>query len=345
MISANAIDGVRIDGNANPATTGNLVIGNLVGLDATGSVDRGNGGYGINVFDGAIATVIGGATPADGNVISGNGSVGEAGLRVDGVATAGTVIRHNRIGADGTGATAIANDGAGVIVSDAPGTDVFDNLISGNVGDGVRVTGPGAATTEVYRNLIGVDQAGTAAIGNGGDGIQVDGGASGTRVGGVGDGNVIGANTEHGIKLEDVTGTRIEANHIGTDGGATIDLGNGWVGITTVGSGAGTTTIGGIGAGEGNVIANNAVGVAIQTGSGHHMLGNSILANDGLGLDLGADGVTANDAGDGDTGPNGLLNFPEIENVQRVAGEPARRLHHRRRRRRLPHRAVRQHHR
>lgn len=52
---------------------------------------------------------------------------------------------------------------------------------------------------------------------------------------------------------------------------------------------------------------------------GHRISGNAIYSNGssnlGLGIDLGADGVTRNDAGDGDTGPNGLQNFPELTSV------------------------------
>ena len=41
----------------------------------------------------------------------------------------------------------------------------------------------------------------------------------------------------------------------------------------------------------------------------------SIYDNDGLGIDLGGDGVTANDPGDADEGPNDLLNYPEFTNI------------------------------
>src|SRR5262249_1482087 len=75
--------------------------------------------------------------------------------------------------------------------------------------------------------------------------------------------------------------------------------------------------------GVGNVIAfNGGAGVVVgtdtahgflatQAGTGNAVLGNSIFANAGLGIDLGnADGVTPNDPGDADTGPNNFQNFP-----------------------------------
>ena len=50
------------------------------------------------------------------------------------------------------------------------------------------------------------------------------------------------------------------------------------------------------------------------------MISNSIFSNGGLGIDLAVDGVTANDLGDGDTGPNGLLNFPVITSAVESGG-------------------------
>jgi hypothetical protein len=42
---------------------------------------------------------------------------------------------------------------------------------------------------------------------------------------------------------------------------------------------------------------------------------NLIYNNNDLGIDLGPNGVTTNDIGDGDSGPNDLLNYPEIDSV------------------------------
>src|SRR5262249_11036558 len=76
---------------------------------------------------------------------------------------------------------------------------------------------------------------------------------------------------------------------------------------------------GGTAPGAGNRIAFN-TGPGVQFGSnagpGNAILGNTIFANSKLGIDLGDDGVTANDPVndplDADAGPNGLQNFPVL---------------------------------
>ncbi|MCA9067122.1 MAG: right-handed parallel beta-helix repeat-containing protein, partial [Planctomycetaceae bacterium] len=57
-------------------------------------------------------------------------------------------------------------------------------------------------------------------------------------------------------------------------------------------------------------------GVLIEsTSTSNSLLQNSIYANAGLAIDLGPDGVTANDALDADTGANNLQNFPVLTNA------------------------------
>lgn len=117
-----------------------------------------------------------------------------------------------------------------------------------------------------------------------------------------------------GIYLNGSNNNTLQGNHIGVtpSGAARANTG---AGILL--NAASSNLIGGTASGEGNLIANNGGdGIAITgaTSLTNTILGNSIHTNTGLGIDLGNDGVTANDAGDTDSGPNDLLNFPEVQN-------------------------------
>ena len=86
-------------------------------------------------------------------------------------------------------------------------------------------------------------------------------------------------------------------------------------------------TIGGTAAGAGNVIADNGqAGVAVVDNfngptTGVEILSNSIYANQGLGIDLGDDGVTPNHPGGPVYGPNNLQNYPVLTSAVVASGK------------------------
>ncbi len=194
------------------------------------------------------------------------------------------------------------------------------NIISATTDDGVGITGAGSINNLVAGNFIGTDITGNLALGSDA-GVRLLSGANTNTIGGVGAaGNVIaGANTVN-IILTDAPDNTIQGNLIGTNAGGSGPISAAAKrGIRIVRSD--DTLIGGVLAGEGNVIAyHTEVGVRLDAdaGSGISVLGNAIFSNDdvapgtGLGIDLGDDGVTANDLNDLDTGANDLQNFPVL---------------------------------
>ncbi|MEK7829695.1 MAG: hypothetical protein AAB401_01340, partial [Acidobacteriota bacterium] len=131
------------------------------------------------------------------------------------------------------------------------------------------------------------------------------------------DRNIISGNALSGIEINSQLGTpvsnAINNNIIGTNAANAVGLGNSQNGILL--DGAQATTIGGTGAA--NTIAfNGGAGVSLVTGGvSNRITGNSIHSNTGLGIDLGTTGVTPNDSGDVDNGPNELQNFPTIVSI------------------------------
>ena len=118
--------------------------------------------------------------------------------------------------------------------------------------------------------------------------------------------------SDHGLVLDTGGQNLILGNFLGADLAGVINSGNGNDGIRIT-NGAAQNIIGGLGVQENNVIAfNGGAGINLLSGSENTIRGNTIYSNTNLGLDLNDDGVTANDPGDSDLGPNLGLNFPLI---------------------------------
>jgi len=262
VISGNGNSGILISASFPPPTGAVTIMGNIIGLDASGSEALGNLESAINNDGGNRTgiTTIGGTAPGAGNVISAN--------RYGGIfnSASGTVIQGNLIGTDASGILNRGNGGAGIVSID-------------NRSNGASVVIGGSVPSA--RNVIS---------GNGGRGIEI-GGEGGT----------------------------IQGNLIGTQVDGVSPLGNAESGVAIQNCSA---TLGGLSAGQGNTIAYNGYagvfvyGVALQVS----ILRNSIFANGWLGIDLSLDGVTSNDAGDADTGPNNLQNFPVLTSVTSSGG-------------------------
>ena len=295
MINAWGI-GILLQTNGN-----NVVQGNYLGLDATGNVPPGN--YPLNTCDGGPL---------------GNG--------------AGVVIRsaNNLIGGTTAGAgnvvTSRGQNSVGIVIQELSVNTATDNIVQGNL-IGTNAAGT-AVPQDPYINTLALVQIITA---------------SRNTIGGTtpNAGNLISGSHRIGILLEG-DDNLVQGNLIGTQIDGISPLGNRESGITIGGFGFSSlgknNTIGGTASGAANVIAFN--GSSFYSGvsvcpyanscptpppTGNAILGNSIFSHARLGIDLGsptsgADGVTPNDAGDADTGPNNLQNYPVLTAVTSVTG-------------------------
>ncbi|MGB3541501.1 Calx-beta domain-containing protein, partial [Rubrivirga sp.] len=330
-----------------------VIEGNHIGTDASGTQRLGNV-FGVSIFspDARVGTDGDGQNDAgERNVISGNNA---SGVSV-GTGAGGTVIAGNYIGIAADGQSRLGNTNFGVFglfTSDVlVGTDgdgqndaAERNVIAANFGEGIRLQD--AARVVIAGNYIGTDATGLNGRGNSSGsngGIYATSNSPDLRVGTDGDGendaaerNVIAANGGTGVRLrgtpDDPTPNAVIAgNYIGVAADGETELGNAGAGVLV--EGARGARVGGTGANEGNTIANNRdQGVSVtffeQGGSSQDgsasVLGNAIFDNGDLGIDLegGTEddaGVTANDAGDVDDGPNDLQNYPVITAVTPAA--------------------------
>ena len=230
----------------------------------------------------------------------------------------GHVVAGNHIGGQVNGVT-LAPVGYGVVI--APGVhDVtvggdytnfgLRNIIGEALNDGIRIDGSGVSAgpahdNSVIDNYIGIGFSGSQNSfnrGNGANGIFVAGYNSDIER------NYIEFNATHGIRLTgaDAHNTMIADNFIGYLSGRT-DAGNG-VGVQ-IDSGSSDNAI------DFNSIFDNiGAGVQVLDASVHNSLfDNQLVANGGLALDLGGDGVTPNDNDSLGSGlPNRGQNFPVL---------------------------------
>lgn len=313
-VSGNTSAGVAVQrGSFAAAPVGVVIEGNRIGTDGTGALALPNGN-GVTVSGGAGSVLIGGRTAAAANTISGNRF---AGILIASSSPGGTRIEGNRIGLNATGTAALPNQTVGVQISSARnntvgGTDAgVRNVISGNLRGGVTISGATATGNVVAGNWIGLSGDGTRALGNGQFAVQLVE-APDNIVGGVGlsAANTISGNSG-GLYIQQSPRTIVFGNRFGVGGTGAGRLPNGGSAVTVFQSN--DTQIGALTASEGNRFAFHLSSPAVQVlqSTGVAVLSNTFDRN-GMGIDLGGDGPTANDPDDPDAGANRLMNTPVI---------------------------------
>jgi CSLREA domain-containing protein len=310
----------------------NHISGNFIGTNAAGTYNadiKVNYANGVHISGGATNNVIGGTSPAERNVLSGNSNHG-VGLYTDG--TDGNVIVGNIIGLNPSGNGRLTNKSHGVDINNGASFNIIGgtapgerNVISGNTREGVEVSHGGSTVGEVtgnqiIGNFIGTDVTGERApaySSNGNWGVHLQDSVEAN----VAAYNVIGNNGGGGSTGEDGGG-------IGIGGKMSRDnqVHNNLIGISPGGAAIPNSNVGvkvdhyakGNQIGPNNVIANNPIGVHIKHAEAdfNTITRNSIYNNSGLGIDLDPVGaVNGNDLDDADTGSNEQLNFPVIESA------------------------------
>lgn len=286
-------NGINLYENGN-----NIVKGNYIGANI---IDYYNSnGNGIYIY--SSDNLIGGVTPADRNIISGNGE----GIRIENTSE-GTPpgwgrnrIIGNYIGLDQTGEAPLGNDGYGITISDSPDniiggpTEGERNIISAN-NDGIVIAYPKYDNTlgnRIEGNYIGTNAKGTKIVGAQ-RGIRID--TRGNIIGGekTGTGNLIsggGTGIELGSSAADNV---IQGNFIGTDISGYSGLHNG-IGISI--EGGKNNLIGGYKEGQGNLISGNInEGILVRwhsdTSPENNIIAGNYIGTDKSGLDSLGNGV------------------------------------------------------
>lgn len=292
-------DPVIINGYSQPGATANTLNG---ANDAVLKIQL----YGLTAPAGTNGLVISaGGTTVKGLIISYFKGAG-IWLRTGGSNT----IEGNWIGI-GPNGIADQGNGRGILLTHGTSLNTLGsstpagaNLISGNTAEGIRLDMHGGSSDRnvVLNSIIGQDKGNQNAVPNG-TGILV-----------LSKRNTIGrANANQFLQISSNAASGIEIRGPGAVknivGSSSISE-NGTYGVW-IHEGASKNKIG---TKELVLIHHNgAAGVAIQDDNSlRNTVRSFLLLNGGLGIDLGADGLTLNDNGDADTGPNLKLNYPAI---------------------------------
>jgi len=253
----------------------NKIMGNFIGTNKNGTGTIGNSQTGVFIWNGAHDNTVGGTTPGERNIISGNDGPGVV-INDSSFNT----IQGNFIGTDVTGTSAVPNSSGIALAGESHFNKIGNNVagsgnvISGNETAGVYLSafsvGPGPTGNKIFGNFIGTQANGTSPLGNGTNGVELDHSAKSNVIGDdlAGAGNVIAFNG-----TDPVYGPNAGGVYLWSETGA------------------------------GNIIRGNSI-------HSNHALGIDLRSKPTTGSE-----VTPNDLNDSDTGPNKLQNFPVLNSA------------------------------
>jgi len=312
IISGNTGNGININ-NSDTIS----ILGNYIGVDATGNNILANTANGIRIELTSDYVKVGDTLAGFGNTISGNATA----VRITDTCTF-ISISNNFIGTNSAGTLAIPN-GVGVMIENnavnitvGQATTFGRNVISGNVLPGIDIgissTPNAIRNIQILNNIVGLDASGTFAIPNTNYGIRING--SGREIK-IGDGtsagrNVISSNQQSGMFLFSNNGITnplgkiaILGNYVGTDITGNVAIGNSTTGIyiqdndsasidsIMIGDGtvSGKNVVSGNGS-DGIYIGGNATKLAGPSfvSVNNNLIGGSNLGNNSVGLALGS---------------------------------------------------------
>ncbi len=218
-----------------------------------------------------------------------NGFVASS-ILITGSNTTGNTVAGCYLATDPSGSIAVSNGLPVTISAGAHGNTIGGanaaarNLISGSGLQGLVIRDAGTSNNVVEGNYIGLNAAGTAALPNTLEGIEIYNGAQGNFIGGTSAAarNIISGNDLQGVLISDTntTGNVVEGNYIGLNPAGNAAMPNS-VGVN-IANGAQGNLVGGAASGAGNIISGNEFqGVSLQNAgtTGNLVQGNWIGLN------------------------------------------------------------------
>jgi hypothetical protein len=244
-----------------------LPAGSSLTIDGTTQAQA--GGTALIEINGAGTNVL--VVPGTSDVIRGL-VINNSGVPIQLNGGGNKIVEGNFVGTAVDGASPLANSGSGVVVDGGSDNMIggtaaaASNVIGASGGDGITITN-NAAGSMVLGNFVGTDQTHKINLGNKGNGINVQEGASATTLGSTTSPNYFNSNGLDGVAVSSGTNHLIHNNAIQGNGGNGLSIS------------AQTSTIGGDqGANLGNGLWQNSQnGLVIGSGAtGIHVQGNGI---------------------------------------------------------------------